>query len=158
MAHLMRWRVVLATMLLAVTMPSAAATDDRLRIGIKGDIASLDPHVLNETLTLGVLSNVMEGLVRHDADLKLRPGLATRWETLSPLHWRFHLRKGVRFHDGTAFTANDVLFTFERAGGQVADAQPGPRRRAHHRGRRSYRRRAPQKNRTRSCTPIGRAC
>jgi peptide/nickel transport system substrate-binding protein len=115
MAHLMRWRVVLATMLLAVTMPSAAATDDRLRIGIKGDIASLDPHVLNETLTLGVLSNVMEGLVRHDADLKLRPGLATRWETLSPLHWRFHLRKGVQFHDGTPFTASDVLFMFERA-------------------------------------------
>jgi len=111
----MRWRVVLATMLLAVTMPLAAATDDRLRIGIKVDIASLDPHVLNETLTLGVLSNVMEGLVRHDADLKLRPGLATRWETLSPLHWRFHLRKGVQFHDGTPFTASDVLFTFERA-------------------------------------------
>ena len=59
MAHLMRWRVVLATMLLAATMPSAAAKDDRLRTGIKGDIASLDPRVLNETLTLGVLSNVM---------------------------------------------------------------------------------------------------
>jgi peptide/nickel transport system substrate-binding protein len=115
MAHLMRWYVVLATMLLAATMPSAAAKDDRLRIGIKGDIASLDPHILNETLTLGVLSNVMEGLVRRDADLKLQPGLATQWETPSPLHWRFHLRRDVRFHDGAPFTAGNVLFTFERA-------------------------------------------
>ena len=151
----MRWYVVLATMLLAATMPSAAAKDDRLRIGIKGDIARLDPHILNETLTLGVLSNVMEGLVRRDVDLKVRPGLATRWETLSPLHWRFHLRRVVRFHDGAPFTAGDVLFTFERARGAVADAQQDPRRGALHRGRRTYRRRPSRKTKPDPARQLG---
>ena len=59
----------------------------------------------------------MEGLIKRDENLKIVPGLAERWETLDPKHWRFHLRKGVRFHDGSPFTADDVVFSAERARG-----------------------------------------
>lgn len=86
-----------------------------LRIGVQGSLVSLDPHVLNETFTLGILSNVMEGLVRRDRQLQLRPALASSWQQLSPLRWRFHLRRGVRFHDGSLFSADDVVFSFKRA-------------------------------------------
>jgi peptide/nickel transport system substrate-binding protein len=98
--------------ILSVSNASLAST---LRIGTQGSIPSLDPHVLNETFTLGILSNVMEGLVRRDAQLRIQPGLATRWERQSPLLWRFHLRRGVQFHDGSPFSADDVLFSFARA-------------------------------------------
>jgi peptide/nickel transport system substrate-binding protein len=68
--------------LFAVTLVMLAATlrpvtADTLRIGVKGDVATLDPHVLNEAFTRGVLSNVMEGLVPRNQKLALHPGLAT---------------------------------------------------------------------------------
>ena len=59
----------------------------------------------------------MEGLIKRDKDLKIIPGLAERWEMLNPTRWRFHLRKGVKFHDGSPFTADDVVFSAERARG-----------------------------------------
>ncbi|MFT7575795.1 MAG: peptide/nickel transport system substrate-binding protein [Alphaproteobacteria bacterium] len=59
----------------------------------------------------------MEGLVRRDAKLRLQPALATSWQQLSPLQWRFHLRRGVEFHDGSPFSADDVIFSFDRARG-----------------------------------------
>jgi peptide/nickel transport system substrate-binding protein len=99
----------------AILSISRALLANTLRIGAQGGIPSLDPHVLNETFTLGVLSNVMEGLVRRDAQLHNQPGLATRWKQLSPLHWRFQLRRGVQFYDGSPFSATEVLFSFARA-------------------------------------------
>ncbi|HWB46567.1 MAG TPA: ABC transporter substrate-binding protein [Hyphomicrobiaceae bacterium] len=80
----------------------------------QGDLNSLDPYTLNETFTLGTLGNVMEGLVRRDKSLKIVPALAESWETLEPTRWRFHLRKGVKFHDGSPFSADDVVFSAER--------------------------------------------
>ena len=59
----------------------------------------------------------MEGLIKRDKDLKIIPGLAESWEMLDPTRWRFHLRKGVTFHDGSPFTADDVVFSAERARG-----------------------------------------
>lgn len=80
----------------------------------QGDAQSLDPHTLNETFTLGFLSNVYEGLVRRGPDLQILPSLAESWELLDPNHWRFTLRKGVKFHNGNDFNADDVIFTFDR--------------------------------------------
>nr|PZN82578.1 MAG: ABC transporter substrate-binding protein [Pseudomonadota bacterium] len=84
------------------------------KYAFQGDLNALDPYTLNETFTLGALGNVMEGLTKRDKDLKIIPGLAERWEVLEPTRWRFYLRKGVTFHDGSPFTADDVLFSLER--------------------------------------------
>ncbi|MDM3803423.1 ABC transporter substrate-binding protein, partial [Proteus mirabilis] len=59
-------------------------------------------------------NHVYEGLVRYDAKLKIEPALATSWETVSDTVWRFHLRKGVKFHNGAGFTADDVLASLTR--------------------------------------------
>jgi len=92
-----------------------------VRIGNQGDALSMDPHSLNESLQLSVTSNVYEPLVGRDSQLKLAPALATSWKQVSPTVWRFELRQGVKFHDGTPFTADDVLFSFARAAGDGSD-------------------------------------
>jgi peptide/nickel transport system substrate-binding protein len=85
------------------------------RFAAQSGLNSLDPYTLNESFTLGILANVMEGLIKRDENLNIVPGLAERWEMLEPTRWRFHLRKGVAFHDGTPFTADDVIFSAERS-------------------------------------------
>jgi peptide/nickel transport system substrate-binding protein len=93
----------------------APAIADTLRIATRGDLNLLDPHTLNETFTIGILGNVMEGLTRRDKNLRIIPGLATSWQLVTPTRWRFNLRKDVRFHDGSPFTADDVIFSLTRA-------------------------------------------
>jgi peptide/nickel transport system substrate-binding protein len=103
----------------AATLGSAGA--QTVRIGNQGDALSMDPHSLNESLQLSVTGNVYEPLVDRDANLKMVPGLATSWKQTSPTVWRFELRKGVKFHDGKSFTADDVLFSFSRGSGEGSD-------------------------------------
>ena len=79
-----------------------------LRWGAHKDIVSLDPYSYGDTFTISVLAHAYEGLVRYDEKLKIQPSLATSWEVLSPSVWRFHLREGVKFHNGDPFTADDV--------------------------------------------------
>ena len=93
---------------------SGAAEAKTLKWGAGREIASLDPYSFGETFTLSVLNHVYEGLVRYTGDLKIEPALAESWETVSPTVWRFHLRKGVKFHNGDAFTADDVLASLAR--------------------------------------------
>ena len=102
-----------------VLSPSAK-TPTKANVALQGGLNSLDPYTLNESVTLGLLANVMEGLIRRDKDLKIVPGLAERWEVLEPNRWRFHLRKGVTFHDGSPFSADDVVFSAERARGPTS--------------------------------------
>jgi len=85
-----------------------------VRIANQGDALSMDPHSLNESLQLSVTGNVYEPLVGRNKDLSLTPMLATSWKQTSPTVWRFELRKGVQFHDGTPFTADDVVFSLAR--------------------------------------------
>lgn len=106
------------TALSAMSFASAAVT---LRVANQGDALSLDPHSLNESLQLTVTGNVYEPLVTRDRNYKLTPALATDWKQTSPTVWRFNLRKSVQFHDGTPFTADDVIFSYERAKGDGSD-------------------------------------
>ncbi len=111
---------------LAMTSAMTPADAKTFKYAFQGDLNALDPYTLNETFTLGALGNVMEGLTKRDKDLKIIPGLAERWEVVDPLKWRFHLRKGVKFHDGTPFTADDVVFSLERLrspGSQVKNSR-----------------------------------
>jgi peptide/nickel transport system substrate-binding protein len=97
-----------------VALAASPASSQVLRYANQGDLKSLDPYTLKETTTIAHHAHVYEGLVTRDKDLKIVPALAESWETLDPTHWRFHLRKNVKFHNGDPFTADDVLFSAER--------------------------------------------
>ena len=114
--------VLLAAALAAPTLPQPAAAAT-FKLAFQGDLKSLDPYSLNETFTHGVLGNVYEGLTKRDKELKIVPGLAERWEVVEPTRWRFHLRKGVKFHNGEDFTADDVVFSADRARMPASDVK-----------------------------------
>jgi peptide/nickel transport system substrate-binding protein len=76
---------------------------------------TLDPHLHNETIVWNVLGNFYDALVALTPDMRLEPALAVAWEQRSPTQWRLTLREGVRFSNGDAFTAADVVASFERA-------------------------------------------
>lgn len=99
---------------LALAMLPMGLSAENLRFAAQGDLVSMDPYVVEEVFTSGFLGNVYEGLVRRGPDLEILPALAESWEILAPTHWRFHLREGVTFHDGSPFTAADVVFSAER--------------------------------------------
>jgi peptide/nickel transport system substrate-binding protein len=109
---------VLAT---AIALACGLAQAATLRVANQGDAVSMDPHSLNESLQLSITGNVYEPLVGRDKKLQLEPALATKWAQTSPTTWRFDLRRNVKFHDGTPFTADDVVFSFARAAGDGSD-------------------------------------
>lgn len=105
---------------LAAAIAAAPIQAQTLRWAAGTDVATLDPHGLAEGFTLSFLGNVYEGLVRRAPDLSLEPALATEWQNVGPQVWRFTLREGVRFQDGTPFSAEDVAFSIARGKGQLA--------------------------------------
>jgi peptide/nickel transport system substrate-binding protein len=92
--------------------PLAAKT---LRMASAFDPQSMDPHGLALQYQTRVVSQVYEALVNRDRNFELEPALALSWQQMEPKRWRFKLRPGVRFHDGATFTADDVVFSIERA-------------------------------------------
>ena len=92
-------------------LPASAQT---LRYANQGTLKSLDPYTFKESTTIAHHAHVYEGLTARDKDLKIIPALAESWETPEPTRWRFHLRKGVKFHNGEPFTADDVIFSADR--------------------------------------------
>ncbi|MFN9210623.1 MAG: ABC transporter substrate-binding protein [Betaproteobacteria bacterium] len=105
---------------LAIGAPVAAKT---FKFANQGDALSMDPHSLNESLQLNFTFNIYEGLVGRGQKLEVVPALATDWKQTAPTVWRFNLRRGVKFHDGTPFTAEDVIFSFNRARGDGSDVK-----------------------------------
>jgi peptide/nickel transport system substrate-binding protein len=103
-----------ATIASIVAMAISPASSQSLRYANQGELKSLDPYTLKETTTIAHHAHVYEGLVTRDKDLKIVPALAESWEVVDPTRWRFHLRKGVKFHNGDPFTADDVLFSAQR--------------------------------------------
>jgi peptide/nickel transport system substrate-binding protein len=100
----------------ALLVAAPLAVDAKtLRWASQGDPQTADPHSQNEGLTNMFSEAVHDRLVMRDNTLKPIPGLAVSWTQTSPTTWRFNLRRGVKFHDGSPFTADDVVFTFERA-------------------------------------------
>ncbi len=109
--------LLLATAVLAIGLSAGQAKT--LRYANQGELRSLDPYTVNETTTNAHLGHVYEGLTSRGKDLAIGPGLAERWETSADgLKWRFFLRKGVKFHNGEDFTADDVLFSADRVRAQ----------------------------------------
>src|ERR1700712_1560547 len=109
---------LLITLLLIACSTFASATT--LRIASAFDPQTMDPQALALQYHTRVYSQVYEGLVNRDEEFKLEPALAVSWQNVDPLLWRFKLRPGVLFHDGTPFTADDAVFSIERALGPNA--------------------------------------
>jgi peptide/nickel transport system substrate-binding protein len=104
---------LMTCLLLALaTAPAAAKT---LRVASAFDPNSLDPHALALLYHSRVVTQLYEGLVNRDRDFKLEPSLAVSWQQTAPTTWRFKLRPNVQFHDGTPFTADDAVFSIQRA-------------------------------------------
>ncbi len=101
-----------AAMSAALTAPNAQATT--LRWAAQNDILTLDPYSQNHATTLAILMHSYEGLTRYNEKFEVEPALATKWTMISPTQVRFELRKGVKFFDGSPFTADDVIFSFGR--------------------------------------------
>ena len=108
-----RWvlTVAAAAILVGLAGPASAAT---FKWANDADSNSMDPYARQETFLLSFDSNMYEPLVRRDKTLKLEAALALSWTQTDPTTWRFKLRQGVKFHDGTPFTADDVVFSFNR--------------------------------------------
>jgi peptide/nickel transport system substrate-binding protein len=98
----------------ALTLCAAASHGATLRWANDGDANSMDPYTRSETFLLTFTQNFYDPLVRRDEHLKVQPALAESWEQPNATTWRFHLRHGVKFHDGSPFTADDVVFSYNR--------------------------------------------
>jgi peptide/nickel transport system substrate-binding protein len=103
-------RALLAGSLLWLSAAHAA----ELRIGLAADVTSMDPHFLNLQPNVNIGWHVFDALTHVDEDARLVPGLAASWRALDATTWEFKLRRGVRFHDGSELTAEDVVFSIER--------------------------------------------
>jgi peptide/nickel transport system substrate-binding protein len=99
----------------ALICAAAAADAKTFRWAKRVDAATLDPYARNVVIDLMMQEASYEGLVCRAPDLKLQPALATEWRLANPTTWRFTLRRNVKFHDGTPFSADDVLFSYKRA-------------------------------------------
>ncbi len=113
--------LICAALSLTGTLSAAAA---ELRIGLAADVTSLDPHFLNVAPNNNAAWHVFDALVHVDVNVRLVPGLAVSWRAIDPTTWEFKLRRGVKFHDGSDFTAEDVMFSLERPA--TLAASPGP--------------------------------
>ena len=100
---------------------SAGVHAQTLRWASQGDPQTMDPHSQNESMTNMMNGQVYERLTSRDKQLNIVPGLATSWEQTGPTTWRVKLRQGVRFHDGSPLTADDVVYSVIR--GQHANSQ-----------------------------------
>ena len=108
-------RAALAIMVSSLALCAGQADSATLRIASGFDPQTMDPHALALLYHSRVVYQVYESLVGRDASFKLEPALALSWSQPDPTTWRFKLRPGVKFHDGTPFTADDVVFSVERA-------------------------------------------
>jgi peptide/nickel transport system substrate-binding protein len=110
---LLRVPTACAIFAVAVALSAGAAGED-LAIGIGADVTAIDPHYHNLTPNSNVAAHIFDYLVLRDERQRTIPGLAESWRTVDPLTWEFKLRHGVKFHDGSDFTAADVVASLER--------------------------------------------
>jgi len=109
----MRLRSLLVAALCAWVANAAA---QQITIGLGGDVTSLDPHYHNLTPNNNIADHLFGTLIHKDEKQRLIPGLAESWRPIDERTWEFKLRKGVKFHDGSDLTAEDVAFSIARTG------------------------------------------
>lgn len=103
-------------LLLSLSGAAAFAAPREVVIGMPGDVHSMDPYTLNETINNALNNHLFDTLIETDNNLQPKPGLAESWEVSEDARtWTFHLRKGVVFHNGNPFTVDDVIYSFDRS-------------------------------------------
>src|ERR1700694_4006548 len=110
----------LPALLLALLLSLSPVEAKLFRWASNNDHSSADPHGQNQIVNNAINGQVYEPLVKSGKKLEIVPGLAESWMQVSPTVWRFNLRKGVKWHDGPAFTADDVVFSIKRAQGDTS--------------------------------------
>ena len=109
------YQSIFFTAALAMSSISSSAFAADLVIGLGSEATTMDPHFYNLGPNTEITESVFDRLVHHDADINAIPGLAETWSVADDgLTWTFNLRKDVAFHDGSPFTAKDVIFSFDR--------------------------------------------
>jgi len=121
---------LLMTTAIALVLPTASLSASEIRVGFTADALTLDPanHRNRETET--IIRNMSDGLLTRDPDMKVVPEIAESWTQPSPTTYEFKIRKGIKFHDGSDLTAEDVKFTLDRltVEGAMGDGQTSPRK------------------------------
>ena len=115
MKHLISAAMVMAVAIGFTIGSSATSQAKTFRWASQGDIATHDPHAQNESFTNQFNGQIYEQLLVRDKKMKPIPSLATEWKQTSPTVWVFKLRQGVVWHDGSKFTADDVVFSILRS-------------------------------------------
>ncbi|MFV0335509.1 MAG: ABC transporter substrate-binding protein [Tropicimonas sp.] len=108
-------RLATAAILAASTalVPAALSAQD-LTIGLAASTTSMDPQFYVVGPNSAMARNIFDGLVNQDEKQQIQPGLALSWEIVDDTTWEFRLREGVKFHDGSDFTAEDVVASINR--------------------------------------------
>ncbi len=101
--------------LAASTVLAGPALAEDLTIGLSSEPTAMDPHFHNLGPNNAMSRHIYDRLILQDQNQSLTPGLATEWGPVDDLTWEFKLRKGVKYHDGSAFDADDIVCSFERA-------------------------------------------
>ena len=91
------------------------AYSNELTVALAAEPTSMDPHYQNLTINNSMATQVFDALVLQDVNQNLMPGLAVSWKPIDENTWEFKLRRGVTFHNGATFSAEDVIATMERA-------------------------------------------
>ena len=117
-------RLAAVTVVASSLVLAAPASAQELKIAVAADVTSIDPHFFNLFPNNNIAEHIFDKLVQMDADSRMIPGIATSWKTIDDKTWEFKLRKGVKFHDGSELTAEDVVFSIDRV--PLVPNSPGP--------------------------------
>ena len=117
----MKFRLTAFAAIAALGMAITPAESKTFRWAFQGDLQTMDPHGLFETMTLGFQRNIYEGLVIRNEKMEMVGALAESWKNIEPTVWRFNLRKGVKFHNGSSLGSDDVAFSVKRLSTEGSD-------------------------------------
>ena len=117
-------RALRATTFAFAIVAAGTVAAQELKIAVAADVTSADPHFFNLFPNNNIAEHIFDKLVQMDPDSKMIPGLATSWKTVDDKTWEFKLRKGVKFHDGSELTAEDVVYSIDRV--PNVPNSPGP--------------------------------
>lgn len=108
-------RYLVGAMTAAGVLVSGVALAEELRVGLAQEPSSIDPHYHNLGPNNSFSMHVFQPLVIPNEKQQPTPGLAESWKPINDTTWEFKLREGVKFHDGSTFNADDVVYSFNRA-------------------------------------------